>query len=138
MENNNPPNKVGRKPKDISLEILIKLASMRCTRNEMAAFFDCAPITIDDHILRDTGMKFPTFFEKYSALGHISIRRALYQRALKGSDKLLALLCEKTIFVDGVKAEDSDMSSDPALDSAKQQVDALLKFQLGKGNGNVD
>ena len=63
----------GRKPVEIDLEQLEKLASLQCTDKELAAFFRCTTRTVE------TRRKEPAFkeaLERGRAMGQISVRRA--------------------------------------------------------------
>lgn len=63
----------GRKPVEIDLEQLEKLASLQCTDQELAAFFRCTTRTIEK---RRKELAFKEAIERGRALGRISVRRS--------------------------------------------------------------
>jgi hypothetical protein len=63
----------GRKPVEIDLEQLEKLASLGCTDEEIAAWFHCTPRTIEK---RRKEPAFKEALERGKAMGRISVRRA--------------------------------------------------------------
>lgn len=63
----------GRKPLEIDLEQVEKLAALQCTDQEIAAWFHCTPRTIEK---RRKDPLFKEAVERGKALGRISVRRA--------------------------------------------------------------
>jgi hypothetical protein len=63
----------GRKPVEIDLEQVEKLASLQCTDQELAAFFRCTPRTIEK---RRKEPAFKEAIERGRAMGRISVRRS--------------------------------------------------------------
>ena len=63
----------GRKPTEIDIEQLERLASLQCTDRELAAFFRCTTRTIEK---RRKEPAFKEALERGKALGQISVRRA--------------------------------------------------------------
>src|SRR5579864_5040173 len=63
----------GRKPVEIDLEQLEKLASLQCTDQELAAFFRCTTRTIEK---RRKEPAFKEAMERGKAMGRISVRRS--------------------------------------------------------------
>lgn len=82
---NLPKRKRGRtKVKDIDPELVYKLASMHCTLREIAKICDVDQETIRRH--------FGEEIEQAKAIGARSLRRAQWDKALSGSDRMLIFL----------------------------------------------
>ena len=73
----------GRKRIRIDLEEAEKLYTMQCTDEEVAAWFDVRVRTIERRRHRDPA--FRAAVERGQAKGRISLRRALFSQANKGS-----------------------------------------------------
>jgi hypothetical protein len=72
----------GRKPVNIDLEQLEKLASLQCTDPELAAFFRCTTRTIEK---RRKEPAFKEAMERGRAMGRISVRRSQMRLLEAGS-----------------------------------------------------
>lgn len=75
---------MGRPKIVIDEATLEKLASICCTMNEMAAFFDCSVDTLEN--------RFSDIIKKGREKGKISIRREQYTQAMKGNITMLIWL----------------------------------------------
>lgn len=82
----------GRKKTQIDWVYAEKLAKIQCTEEEMASFFGCTIKTFAVRLKEATGLSFPEWFKFYSANGKISLRRAQYRVAVKGSIPMLIWL----------------------------------------------
>ena len=72
-------NKRGRPRKTFDLKEVAKVASLQCTYEEAAAFFECSVDTIRDRVNNDP--EFSQVFKSGREQGKLSVRRAQY---LKG------------------------------------------------------
>jgi hypothetical protein len=72
---------MGRPPKDIDAETVFKLAKIGCTQQDVAEFFDCSHSVISERFRQD--------FHQGRAASKISLRRAQWRSAMKGSDRML-------------------------------------------------
>lgn len=80
-----PKRRRGRtKVKDIDPELVFKLASMHCTLREIAKICDVDQETIRRH--------FGEQIEQAKAFGARSLRRAQWDKAISGSDRMLIFL----------------------------------------------
>ena len=78
--------KMGRPPLGLDVKQIENLASIQCTYKEMALVMGCSV----DH-LSDT---YSDLIEASRAKGIMSLKRAAWSRALKGSDKLMQILLD--------------------------------------------
>jgi hypothetical protein len=83
----------GRKPLEIDLEQLEKLASLQCTDRELAAFFRCTTRTIEK---RRKEPAFKEALERGKAMGQISVRRA-QMKLLEGGNAAMGIWLGKQL-----------------------------------------
>lgn len=79
----------GRPPKEMNLEELEKLVAMGCTDEEIGAFFDITPRTIQEKRKEEP---YKSIFETSRYKMHISLRRKQLQVALDGNASMLVWL----------------------------------------------
>lgn len=79
----------GRKPIEIDMAELERLAEYQCTAQEMAAWFHCSVDTIERRVKEHYGMSFAEFFDAYKGKGKVSLRRKQHQVAMSGDVKML-------------------------------------------------
>lgn len=85
-------NKGGRPKIDLDLEQLADYVSIFCTKEECAKLMGCSEDTIDRRLKEETGEGFAAFFEKHSADGKSSLRRAQLKAARNGNATMLVWL----------------------------------------------
>jgi hypothetical protein len=83
----------GRKPLEIDVEQLEKLASLQCTDRELAAFFRCTTRTIEK---RRKEPAFKEALERGKAMGQISVRRA-QMKLLEGGNATMGIWLGKQL-----------------------------------------
>lgn len=83
----------GRKPVEIDLEQLEKLASLQCTDEEIAAWFHCSSRTIE---MRRKDPQFKEVMERGKAMGRISVRRA-QMKLLEAGNATMGIWLGKTV-----------------------------------------
>lgn len=76
-----PSKRMGRPPKQIDNEQFRKLCGIQCTEEEIASWFDCSVETLRRWIRREFDATFEEAYQKYSAAGKISLRRAQFKLA---------------------------------------------------------
>lgn len=81
--------KAGRKIIEIDFDQLEKLCALQCTLKEVANFFECSEDTIMRRVREETGLDFATFFSQKSEKGRVSLRRKMWEMALKGDRVML-------------------------------------------------
>ncbi len=69
-----------------------RLCSIQCTLHEIAAFFDVDTNTIESRVRERYGKKFSEVFSEKKKLGHVSLRRKQYEKALDGNITMLIWL----------------------------------------------
>ena len=79
---------MGRPAKDIDADQVRKLAKLGCTQDEIADFFGVSASVISE--------RFQSDFHVGCAESKISIRRAQWRSAMKGSDRMLIHLGKST------------------------------------------
>ena len=83
---------MARPQTEIKKEEFEKLCHIQCTREEIAAWFNCSHDTIERWCRRIYKLSFASVFEQKRQGGCISLRRAQFQEALKGNTALLIWL----------------------------------------------
>src|SRR5579863_10283362 len=78
-----PQSQMGRPKLTINWEEFENLCRLQCTEEEIAAWFGVSVATIERRVKEEKGMTFAEFFGTYKKIGHISLRRAQMQMALK-------------------------------------------------------
>lgn len=58
------------------------LCSVHCTMKEVADQFNIAQSSLEEHCRRDQGVSWAEFYERYQSKGKISLRRAMWHKAL--------------------------------------------------------
>lgn len=75
----------GRPRKEIPRAEFEKLCGLQCTKDEIAAFFECSEDTIERWCKRTYKKTFAVVFKEKRGLGHISLRRMQMQLAKKSA-----------------------------------------------------
>lgn len=87
------PAPVGRPRKDWSRREFEKLCRIQSTREEIAAWFEVEPSTIDRRVAEEyDGANFAEVFRRYRGHGKVSLRRRQFQKALEGDSRMLKFL----------------------------------------------
>lgn len=82
-------NKGGRPVAEIDWEKLDTLIGIQCTAVEVSAYLGLSERTIERAIKRTHKMSLVEYFRQKAKAGHISIRRALYKKAVNGDTTAL-------------------------------------------------
>ena len=117
--------KMGRPTIEIDWEEFDKLCAFQCTKEEIAAWYRCSEDTIENKIKETHGKTFSAYFKEKRQAGRVSLRRAQFQNALKGSVPLLIWLGKQYLG----QADKLDQTSYTKLDTDKLKEEAkeLLK-----------
>jgi hypothetical protein len=83
---------MGRPRKDFNRKDFEKLCKIQSTREEIAAWFDVDPATIDRRVVEEYGATFAEVFRRYRGHGKVSLRRRQFQKALEGDSRMLKFL----------------------------------------------
>ena len=84
--------KRGPKRIEIDWKEFDKLALMQCTLNEVAAWFECSPDTIENRVKEEHGVKFSDYYAEKRNRGKIALRRAQWQAATSGNTSMMIFL----------------------------------------------
>lgn len=75
--------KMGRPPVDIDWEQFDTLCKIHATLEEIAYFFKCCIETIQNRVKAEKGVTFSTYYAQVSIGGRLSLRRHMWEHALK-------------------------------------------------------
>lgn len=87
--------KRGPKEKPIDWEHADKLCLIQCTLDEIAMFFNVSPDTIERRCERENGMKYAEYHKRKSVGGKISLRRAMFRKAIDGDNATMQIWLSK-------------------------------------------
>lgn len=83
------------KPKEINKEMLEKLAGIHCTLEEIAAVFGVGVDLIRNRVMEYYGLSFPDFYDRFSANGKASLRRAMFKNAIDKNNATMQIWLSK-------------------------------------------
>ena len=83
---------MGRKPIEIDWTQFEKLCAIQCTREEIAAWFNCSIDTIERSVKKKYKETFAAVFAQKRRNGHISLRRKQFETAMSGDKTMLIWL----------------------------------------------
>lgn len=72
-----------------------KLCGIQCTLSEIAAYYDVSEDTIERAVKRTHKLKFAEYFKQKRKKGFVSLRRTMWQLALKGDKTMLIWLSKQ-------------------------------------------
>lgn len=72
-----------------------KLCGIQCTLSEIAAYYDVSEDTIERAVKRTHKLKFADYFKQKRKKGFVSLRRTMWQLALKGDKTMLIWLSKQ-------------------------------------------
>ena len=115
----------GRPKIEIDAQQFEGLCSFQCTLAEIAHWFRCSEDTVERWCIRNYGLKFAEAYEKYSAGGKISLRRAQFKLAEKSAAMAIFLGKQYLGQRDSVQYEDRESLErlDAILDAMRTQAD---------------
>lgn len=119
--------KTGRPPKQIDNEQFRKLCGIQCTEEEIASWFDCSVETLRRWIRREFDATFEEAYQKYSAAGKISLRRAQF--------KLAETNASMAIWLGKQYLGQREPNEDNSVNGADDKVVINLNFEDCSGGG---
>lgn len=122
---------MARPRKKIEKDYFEKLCSLQCTEEEIAAFFDCSPDTIERFCEREYKERFAEVFRKKKDVGKISLRRTQWKLAEKSPT--MAIFLGKQFLGQTDKIEATVAEIDP---NTRQEIEDFLN-DTGE-NGDLD
>lgn len=121
--------KTGRPRKELDFQQFEKLCGIHCTLPELAAFFGVSEDTIERAVKRQYNESFAEVYAKKQGLGKVSLRRAMWQRALEGNVTLLIWLSKNVLgFSDKIEQAISGPNGGPIQGEFTDTI--LLKKRL--------
>jgi hypothetical protein len=113
----------GRKPVEIDLEQLEKLASLGCTDEEIAAFFRCTTRTIEK---RRGEPAFKEALERGKAIGRISVRRSQMKLLEAGNATMGVWLGKQLLGQRDVTPIELTGADGSEIKFSKETIDAII------------
>jgi hypothetical protein len=113
----------GRKPVEIDLEQLEKLASLQCTDPELAAFFRCTTRTIEK---RRKEPAFKEAMERGKAMGRISVRRSQMKLLEAGNATMGVWLGKQMLGQRDVTPIELTGANGSEIKFSKETIDAII------------
>ena len=113
----------GRKPVEIDLEQLEKLAALGCTDEEIAAFFRCATRTIEK---RRKEPAFKEALERGKAIGRISVRRSQMKLLEAGNATMGVWLGKQLLGQRDVTPIELTGANGSEIRFSKETIDAII------------
>lgn len=86
-------SKRGRPRKEIDKRLFENLCIIQCTLNEICSVLDCNNKTLETWCKREYGRNFSEVFSQIRSRGFVSLRRAMYRKAVeKGDTRMMIYL----------------------------------------------
>lgn len=82
-------------PIEIKKEVIERLAGIHCTLEEMAAVIGCGVDVIRNRVREYYGLNFPDFYDRFSAGGKASLRRAMFKNAIEKNNATMQIWLSK-------------------------------------------
>lgn len=118
------PKKVGRPRAEIDRKLVIKLAAIHCTNEEIADIVGCTQATLLEHFCED--------IKQAKSFGKASLRRKMWRAAQEGDRIMLIWLSKQLLGMKENSAlypeppEENDKSDPMTMAISKDQALALL------------
>lgn len=108
-----------------------KLCGIQCTLSEIAAYYDVSEDTIERAVKRAHKLKFADYFKQKRKKGFVSLRRTMWQLALKGDKTMLIWLSKQHLeFTDKMVVKepkrDTEKKDESRAGEALQKLEALF------------
>lgn len=108
-----------------------KLCGIQCTLSEIAAYYDVSEDTIERAVKRTHKLKFADYFKQKRKKGFVSLRRTMWQLALKGDKTMLIWLSKQHLeFTDKMVVKepkrDAEKKDESRAGEALQKLEALF------------
>lgn len=87
--------KMGRPKKEIDVENFEKLCGLHCTLSDIAGWFNCSEDTIYRFCKEQYDSTFAEAQRKHAAPAKVSLRRAMYEKAMGGNVTMMIWLSKQ-------------------------------------------
>lgn len=125
--------KMGRPPKEIDERVFRSLCKIQCTQSEICSVLDVTDKTLSRWCKRTFGLTFSEAYQKYSLDGKMSLRRAMYDKAVtQGNTSMQIWLSKQYLGMsEKMQVDQSEVLGrlDSVLKGIKDDVDAQAKLQ---------
>jgi hypothetical protein len=139
------PPAVRRGPKlkgpvtDDDFKTFENLCKIQCTVHEIAAFYDVDTNTIEARVRERYGRKFSDVFRDKRKLGHVSLRRKQYEKALDGNTTMLIWLGKQYLAqldkVEGVSMDFIDRNKERlSNEELDRRIQERLERRIARDN----
>lgn len=105
-----------------------KLCGIQCTLSEIAAYYDVSEDTIERAVKRAHKLKFADYFKQKRKKGFVSLRRTMWQLALKG-DKTMLIWLSKQHLKFSEKMTVREPKKDAPPPTANANADQLARLE---------
>ena len=115
------------------------LCKIQCTLHEIAAFFDVDTNTIESRVRQRYGRKFSEVFRDKKKMGHVSLRRVQYEKALAGNTTMLIWLGKQYLQqldkVEGFSFHELEREKDTLTDDElERRIQERLERKIARDN----
>lgn len=132
---------MGRPQKHIDKEQFEKLCTIQSTILEIAGWFHVSVDTIERWVKRTyDGRTFAAVRDEYAAQGKISLRRTMFQNALKGNTQLLVFLARNELGMSDSKilvpynmAQEKPIENKPTEGKTRDELQGYIEAKLAGG-----
>lgn len=146
------PQGAGRPLFQIDWELVDELCRIQCTLREITEFLKCDKNTLHDATIREHGVEFSRYYEQKRGSGKVSLRRALWRRAVDDGDKTMLIWLSKNYLdmadridqrqattVEGTVAVVPAMTREQAIRILQSRTDKALEVTASEGEkGNAE
>lgn len=122
-----PKNKGGRPHKQIDEKVFRSLCRIQCTQEEICMILDTTDKTLDSWCKRTFKTGFSDTYKLFSADGKMSLRRAMYEKAVKDGNTAMMIWLSKQYLgmQESVQVDQTELlhKLDSVLNGVKDAVD---------------
>lgn len=86
---------MGRPPIPFNPKLFEDLCYIHCTLEEIAGVMRCSPDTVENRVKEHYGQTFSEVFKEKSAMGKMSLRRVMWNKAIEKQDNTMLIWLSK-------------------------------------------
>jgi len=116
---------MGRPKKELDWVEFEKLCFIQATAEEIAAWFNCSVDVVERRVRSHYGTTFAEIFRKKRGMGRISLRRAMFQHALKGDRTLLIWLSKNHLDMADKLEQKTDLYANVKTEEVNKLAEVL-------------
>lgn len=122
----------GRPKKPIDLEMVESLCKIQCTGEEISTVLGINYETLNNRIKEQFSLSFPEYYKKHSLGGRISLRRAMFKKAITDGNVTMMIFLAKNLLgmSDNQNPQQTDIPEPPEFENwdNKKLDDYIGKF----------